>query len=127
MAALPPEVIQFLSTAGNIFALQPELLLFPTFIGSLIIPMIFNSWAMKVITSRIGIPAWGGWLVGAVTAYMTLPWGPWIALGSVCIIGVFSNWKVFYRIIFVLVLLTFLIWGMPLVYNLLTNSLMFRQ
>lgn len=122
MAELPLQVIQFIQVASNALALRPELLIFPNVIGAVILPMIFNTLMVKIIANKVTRINLASWVVGVVTAYLTLPFGSIMMYISVAVIAFTRPWNIMLRIFLAGALLAFLIVGLPYITELLARG-----
>lgn len=123
MADLPPQLVQAMQTAGNIFALNPQLLLWPAILTSLILPMILNTYMIKCIFTKMNQQAIFGWTVGIVTAYLTLTFGTLIMYASVVIIGATRSWRLSFKILFIAIMEVFLFFILPALTSALNTDL----
>ena len=109
---------------SNVFNnVDPQNLLFPYIIGGLILPMIFNTWGMKLLIERMKMPTAVAWLVGAVGAWFSLPWGALALYGSMGIIGFTREWRIVFKIIFVAATCGALYFLLPMFYDIVGKGL----
>lgn len=124
MVSIPSEFSGVLGYVSNIFNnIDPQNLLFPYMIGGLILPMIFNTWALKLLVERMKMPAPIAWLVGGVGAYFSLPWGALALYASMGIIGFTREWRIVFKVLFVGATCGVLYFLLPMFYDIVSKGL----
>lgn len=125
MVTVPSEFAGVLGYVSNAFNnIDPQNLLFPYIIGGLILPMIFNTWATKLLVEKMKVPVVGAWLIGVVGAYFSLPWGALALYVSMGVIGFTREWRMLFKILFVGATCAVLYFLLPMFYDIVSKGIL---
>lgn len=120
--ALDGSILQFVQGASNFFSLSPDLLVFPNVIGSVIVPIILNTLMIRILLGKMRLPGPIAWLVAAVSAYFTLPWGAVLMYASAIVIGATRSWRTSFKVAFIVAVGALLFFGLPLLYGFVSRG-----